>query len=257
MNELHELAGKSAIITGASRGIGAATAQEFARLGASVILAARSGKEIEIIAGDICQAGGKAEAMACDVSRYDDLLAVVDRCQQAFGAVDVLVNNAGVIEPIGLLATSDPALWGAATDINYKGVYHGLRVALPPMMAQGGGVIVNVSSGAAVSAMEGWSQYCSAKAGALSLTRCADLECRDQGVRVVGLSPGTVATDMQVTIKASGINPVSQLDPAVHIPADWVAKAIAWLCTEDAAEFAGGDVALRDDTVRRRAGIIN
>ena len=118
-------------------------------------------------------------------------------------------------------------------------------------------MIVNVSSGAATGVLEGWSHYCSSKAAALSLTRMADLEYRDQGIRVVGLSPGTVATDMQVVIKASGINPVSQLDPSAHIPPAWAAKAIAWLCTEDAAEFAGTDVSLRNEDIRHRVGLID
>ncbi|MBT4691067.1 MAG: SDR family oxidoreductase [Rhodospirillaceae bacterium] len=252
---MHELAGKSAIITGASRGIGAATAREFAALGASVVLAARTLGEIEAIAAEIWAAGGKATAVACDVSRYDDVQAAVERCQQAYGSVDILVNNAGVIEPIGPLAESDPDLWGAATDINYKGVYYGLRAAIPAMLNQGGGAIVNVSSGAATSALEGWSQYCSSKAGALSLTRSANLEYRDQGIQIVGLSPGTVATEMQVIIKASGINPVSQLDPSIHLPPEMAAKAIAWLCTKEAAEFAGGDVSLRDEDMQRRMGL--
>ncbi|MDE0941799.1 MAG: SDR family NAD(P)-dependent oxidoreductase [Alphaproteobacteria bacterium] len=252
---MHELEGKSAIITGASRGIGAATAREFAKLGASVVLAARTLGEIQAIASEIWAAGGQATAVACDVSRYDDVLEVVERCQQAYGRVDVLVNNAGVIEPIGPLAESDPELWGAASDINYKGVYHGLRAAIPVMLSKGGGAIVNISSGAAVSTLEGWSQYCSSKAGALSLTRNADFEYRDQGIQIVGLSPGTVATEMQVIIKASGINPVSQLDPSVHLPPETVAKAIAWLSTKDATEFAGTDVSLRDDDMQRRMGL--
>ena len=90
----------------------------------------------------------------------------------------------------------------------------------------------------------------------LSLTRCADKEYRDQGVRVIGLSPGTVATDMQVAIKASGINPVSQLDPSVHIPADWVARAILWLCTPAAAEHVGQDFSLKTDEAKRQLGLI-
>ena len=124
------------------------------------------------------------------------------------------------------------------------------------MEAQGSGVIVNVSSGAATSALEGWSHYCSSKAAALSLTRCADREYADKGIRVVGMSPGTVATEMQDAIRASGVNPVSQLDPSVHIPAEWPARAIVWLCTEDAAEFAGTDFSLKDDAGRRRVGLI-
>ncbi len=253
---MQDLDGKAAIVTGASRGIGAATALELAKHGVRVVLAARTLDEIEAVATVIREAGGTAVAVACDVSRYDDVVAAVTRCQEAFGGLDILVNNAGVIEPIGRLAEVDPEQWGRATDINFKGVFHGLRAAIPVMVGQGGGVIVNVSSGAAVRAMEGWSQYCAAKAGALSLTRSLDLEYRDQGIRVVGLSPGTVATEMQVLIKASGLNPISQLDPSAHAPADWPARAIAWLCTGDAAEFDGGDVSLRDDNIRRRVGLI-
>ena len=120
---------------------------------------------------------------------------------------------------------------------------------------RGGGVIVNISSGAATSALEGWSHYCSSKAGALSLTRCAERENRESPVRVVGLSPGTVATEMQVAIRGSGVNPVSRLDPSVHIPGEWVAQAIGWLCGPDAAEFRGVDVSLRDENIRRRVGL--
>lgn len=252
---MQELQGKTAIVTGASRGIGAATARELAAHGVAVVLAARNADQIEANASDIRASGGRAEAAACDVTRYTDLQATVERCRQTFGSVDILVNNAGVIEPIARLADSDPEQWAHAADINYKGVYYGLRAALPVMLQQGSGVIVNVSSGAATGALEGWSHYCSAKAAALSLTRCADKEYRDQGIHVVGISPGTVATDMQVAIKASGINPVSQLDPSVHIPAEWSARAIAWLCTKDAAEFAGQDFSLKSDEGRRRIGL--
>ena len=250
-----DMTGKSVIVTGASRGIGAATARAFARAGANVVLSARSAGAIETIASEISAAGGTAIAQRCDVSVWNDVAKLVERCRQVFGSVDVLVNNAGVIEPIGPLATSDPNAWGHATDINFKGTYFGLRAALPIMQAQGKGVVVNISSGAATSPLEGWSQYCASKAAAAMLTRCADREAQGD-VRVVGLSPGTVATDMQVKIKASGINPVSQLDPSVHIPAEWPARAILWLCTDEAAEFAGTDVSLRDEDIRRRVGLI-
>ena len=94
-------------------------------------------------------------------------------------------------------------------------------------------------------------------AAALSLTRCAHKEVADKGVRVVGLSPGTVATDMQVVIKASGINPVSQLDPAVHIPTEWAAQAVLWLCTDAARAYDGADFSLNSDEARRRVGLTN
>lgn len=254
---MHHLKGRAAIVTGASRGIGAATALELASKGVAVILAARTADQIEAVADDIRGSGGQAFPVTADVCRYDDVAGLVEQCRNRFGKVDILVNNAGMIEPIAKLADSDPEAWAHSADVNYKGVYHGLRAAIPQMVEQGGGVIVNVSSGAATGVLEGWSHYCSSKAAALSLTRCADLEYRNQGIRVVGLSPGTVATEMQVLIKASGLNPVSQLDPSVHIPPTWAAKAIAWLCTEDAAEFAGTDVSLRSEDIRRRIGLID
>ena len=253
---MKELNGKAGIVTGASRGIGAAAAKELAEHGVRVVLAARNTAEIAAVARDIRDQGGSAEAVACDVTRYSDVEDTVRHCRERYGQVDILVNNAGLIEPIARLADSDPEQWGIAADVNYKGVYHGLRAAIPAMVAQGGGVIVNVSSGAARGALEGWSHYCSSKAAAYSLTRCADTEYREQGVRVVGLSPGTVATDMQVAIKASGINRVSQLDPSVHIPPQWAARAVAWLCTADAAEFAGTDFSL-DEAGQRRVGLTN
>ena len=247
--------GKAALITGASRGIGEAAARALARAGAAVALAARSAGDIERIADEITKAGGRAQAITCDVTRYADVEAAVLRTVDAFGAIDILVNNAGVIEPIARIADSDPDGWDEVVDINLKGAYHAIRASLPPMLAAGEGVIVNISSGAATNAIEAWSHYCATKAGLLSLTQCTDHEYRSEGITVLGLSPGTVATEMQVQIRASGINPVSQLDPAVHISTDKVADAIVWLCTEDAREFAGKDVSLRDEAIRARAGI--
>ncbi len=254
---MSHLKSKTAVITGASRGIGAATARHFAAQGANVVLAARSTGEIEAVAEEIRAAGGAASAISCDVSRYDDVKAAIALADTAFGGVDFLINNAGVIDPISRLESSEPAGWAKCIDINVNGVYYGLRAALPRMQAAGSGVVVNISSGAATSALEGWSHYCASKAAVLSLTRTADKELAGGPVRVVGLSPGTVATEMQVLIKASGINPVSQLDPSVHIPVDWPAKAIGWLCGPDAVEFRGDDVSLRDEDIRRRVGLID
>jgi NAD(P)-dependent dehydrogenase (short-subunit alcohol dehydrogenase family) len=87
------------------------------------------------------------------------------------------------------------------------------------------------------------------------LTKCADKEYRDSGIRVVGLSPGTVATDMQVVIKASGVNPVSQLDPSVHIAPEWVGEAVAWLCTDAADPYAGADFSLKTEEGRALVGL--
>ncbi|MEL6299971.1 MAG: SDR family oxidoreductase [Pseudomonadota bacterium] len=254
---MSEQSGKVALITGASRGIGAAAARELAKAGMAVGCAARSPGEIEAVAADITAAGGKAIAIACDVSDFSAVESAVARCREAFGGIDLLVNNAGVIEPIARLADSDPAGWAQAVDINLKGVYYGMRAAAPHMIAAGGGTIVNISSGAATSVLEGWSHYCATKAAVLSLTKAGHLELGDHGVRVVGLSPGTVATEMQVQIKASGINPVSQLDPSAHIPPEWVGRAIVWLANAgpDADPFLGDDFKLRDEENRKRVGL--
>lgn len=252
---MSDLKNKTVLITGASRGIGAATAKLFAQQGANVVLAARSAGEITALAEAITAEGGKALAVTCDVARYDDVAALVAQAGAAFGSVDVLVNNAGLIEPIARLADSDPADWARVLDVNVTGIYNGARAVLPGMLAAGGGTIINISSGAATSALEGWSHYCASKAAVLMLTRCLDKEYAGQGIRAIGLSPGTVATDMQVAIKSSGINPVSQLDPAIHIPADWVAQAIAFLCRAEADEYKGGDFSLKTDAGRAKVGL--
>ena len=246
------LQGKCILITGASKGIGAAAARDFAAAGANVALVARNGDAIADLAGEI---GRSAIAIPCDVSRYWEMEAAVEACHTAFGQLDVLINNAGVIEPIAPLSEVEPDRWGHAIDINLKGVFNGMRAALPGMIARGAGSILTVSSGAAHNPLEGWSAYCSSKAGAAMLTRCADHEARPAGLRVMGLSPGTVATDMQREIKSSGINPVSTLDWSDHIPADWPAKALLWMCSSDADEFIGQEISLRDAGVRRRIGL--
>jgi NAD(P)-dependent dehydrogenase (short-subunit alcohol dehydrogenase family) len=245
--------GKVVAITGASRGIGAAAARVFAAAGAKVALLARSEREIDALAAEI---GPAALALRCDVADWASVQQAVATVVQRFGRLDVLVNNAGTIDPIARLADVDPAAWGRAVDVNLKGVFHGLRAAIPVMRAQGSGTIITVSSGAARAALEGWSSYCAGKAGALMLTQAAHLEEGPHGIRVLGLSPGTVATEMQVKIKASGINPVSQLDPAVHIPADWPARALLWMCGPEADPWLGTDVMLRDEAVRKAVGLI-
>ena len=241
------------IITGASRGIGAEAAKAFAAEGAQVALLARKSEAIADLAGEI---GAKALAIPCDVSRYWEVEAAVTAAQKAFGRLDVLIGNAGVIEPIAPLAEADPDAWGHVIDINLKGIFYGMRATLPIMLSQGGGTLITISSGAAYNALEGWSHYCTAKAGALMLTQSVHREYGQRGIRMLGLSPGTVATQMQREIKASGINPVAQLNWEDHIPPEWPAKTLVWMCGPEADPWLGRDVKLREEEVRRAVGLI-
>ena len=247
-----DMSGKTVMITGASRGIGEATARVFAEAGANVALLARCVDEIAQTADEI---GRSAIAIPCDVSRRSEVEAAVAATTRTFGCLDVLIGNAGMVAPIGLLGDTDPDAWSHAIDVNLKGVFYGMHAVLPGMIAQGHGTILTVSSGAAHSPIEGWSAYCSAKAAAYMLTRSVDNEARDKGVRVMGLSPGTVATQMQRDIKASGINPVSKMEWSDHIPPEWPARALLWMCTAEADSYLGTDVVLRDQAIRDLVGL--
>lgn len=252
---MQSLAGKVAIVTGASRGIGAATALALGEAGASVVLAARTIAQAEANARQIDAAGGKAVAIACDVSDYAACQRLVNETTHRFGPPDVLVNNAGVIEPIGIVAEADPTGWARSIAINLIGAYYAIRAVLPGMIERRQGDIINVSSGAAMRPQEGWSAYCAGKAGLAMLTRSIDLEHRAAGIRVFGFQPGTTDTDMQVTIRASGINPISKIPREQLTPVAHPARGIAYLCTQEADDLAGQEVALRDEAFRHRIGL--
>lgn len=251
LNQHINLSGRTALVTGASRGIGEAAVRRLAKAGANVVLLARSQTEIENIAREI---GNSALPVTCDISNWPDVKSAFEKSRNHFGTVDILVNNAGVIDPVNRIENADPEAWSRVVDINLKGVFYGVRAAIADMKGKGG-VIINISSGAATSALEGWSHYCSTKAAVLSLTQCVHKECSDQGIRCVGLSPGTVATEMQKTIAASQINPVSQLDWSAHISAEIVGEAITWLCTDAAREYDGTDFSLKTDAGRSALGL--
>lgn len=247
-----DMTGKTVMITGASRGIGAEAGRVFAQAGANVALLARSQEAIAELAGEI---GERAIAIPCNVARFGEMSSAVETTLSAFGGLDVLINNAGVIEPISHLADADPDEWGQVIDVNLKGVFNGMRAVLPHMKEKGAGTILTISSGAAHGPVEAWSHYCASKAAVNMLTRCVDKEEAEHGIRAMGLSPGTVATQMQREIKASGINPVSKLEWEDHIPPDWPAKCLLWMCGPEADRFVGDEISLRDEEIRRAVGL--
>lgn len=252
---MESLAGKVVIVTGASRGIGAAAAHALAKAGASLVLTARDAARIDSVAQAIARDGGKAATIACDVSDWNAVQRLVAETHQRFGKLDALINNAGVIEPIAVTAGTDPAAWARSIEINLIGAYYAIRAVLPPMLAAGGGTIVNVSSGAAHNPLEGWSAYCSGKAGLAMLTRQIALEHAAQGIRVFGFQPGTTDTDMQVLIRASGINPISKIPRENLTPVAHPATAIVYLCTSAADDLAGNEFSLRDEAFRSRLNL--
>ncbi|MEO0496425.1 MAG: SDR family oxidoreductase [Pseudomonadota bacterium] len=248
MSRQYNFTNQTVLVTGASRGIGEAAARAFHGAGANVVLVARSTDHIERIAAEL---GDRAMAVPCDVADYGAVEAAVAGAISQFGGLDIVVNNAGLIDPIARMEKCDPDAWGKIIDVNVKGVYHTMRAAHGPMKAAGGGVVINISSGAATNALEGWSHYCASKAAVLMLTMAGHKEWSDQGIRTVGLSPGTVATGMQTAIRDSGINPVAGIPWENHKdPAD-VAKALLWLATDEARGFDGGDLDHKSPEGRR------
>ncbi|NHB75996.1 SDR family NAD(P)-dependent oxidoreductase [Rhodobacter calidifons] len=242
-----KLSGRTALVTGGSRGIGLATVRALAEAGAEVHFTARSAANLAAARralGDIPATGHHAD--------MTDRIAMATLMEQGF---DILVNNAAVIGPIGRILDVSAEDWAHSIDVNLISAFHATQRALAGMVARGGGTIVNVSSGAAHRPQEGWSAYCACKAGLAMLTRSVHLEYGDQGIRIFGFAPGVVDTDMQGAIRASGINPVSKIPRGDLAPPDLPARAIAWLCTPEADALAGQELDIRAPDFRARAGL--
>ena len=245
---------KSVLITGVSTGIGYNLLKVYYEKGYQIFGSIRKQGDQERLLEEFPNFTPLLFDVTDDQAIADSMKIVTK--QLAGKGLDLLINNAGVIEPISHLSAADPEAWGHVIDINLKGVFNGMRAALPVMESAGGGSILTISSGAAHGPVEAWSHYCASKAAVAMLTRCVDLESADKGIRAIGLSPGTVATEMQREIKASGVNPVSQLDWDVHIPADWPARALLWMCSADANDWLGREISLRDEDIRKQVGLI-
>ncbi len=190
------------IITGASRGLGAATAQIAARMGANVVINARSETDLKMIAEQIPE-NGKVLAVRGDVGEENDCRLLVLKTIEEFGRVDAIINNAGIIEPIAAIAKSSPANWQKSLNINLLGPMMMTQAALPYLRKRKGRVI-NVSSGAAVKAIQGWGAYCTAKAALNHFTRVLALE--EPAITAISFRPGVVDTAMQKIIREEGAN---------------------------------------------------
>lgn len=184
-----------AIVTGGGGGIGEAVAQRFASVGASVVVVGRTGSKAERVAARIREDGGRAHAIAADVSSEDDVRRVAAETLNTFGRIDVLVNNAAICPQVRL---TDLTLtqWNEVMTNNLTSVFLFCREVIPSMLAAGGGAIVNVSSVHALATLEGYSAYAASKAGIVALTRAVALDYAKQNIRVNAVLPGAVRTPM-------------------------------------------------------------
>ena len=197
-----KLQGQVAIVTGAGRGIGAASAEALAAAGARVVLTARGEDEIAAVLRRIHAQGGAGIAVPADVSDSDQVEEVVEAALGAYDRVDILVNNAGVVWPLDLVVEADLDEWAYNIHVNLVGPFYLTRNVLPLMLDQHYGRILNVTSGAATHPVPGASAYGAAKAGLDQFTRILALELRGTGVHVNALRPGEVDTDMQADIRS-------------------------------------------------------
>lgn len=252
---MDSLRGKTAIITGASRGIGRATALELASHGVNLVVTALTLEALEQTCTQAQALGVKVLPIACDVAKLEEVEVLIQAALRRFSSVEVLINNAGMIEPIASLEKADPNAWARLIEVNLIGVFYLCQAIIPHFLKRQTGIIVNLSSGAAHQALEGWSAYCASKAGVAMLTRSLALEFGSRGIRSYGFAPGVVDTDMQTIIRTSGINQVSCL-PRENLadPRD-PAKAIAWLCTAPASQFAGQELSIGNESLRQHAGL--
>jgi len=253
------LQGQVALVTGASRGIGRATALVLAQAGASVILAARSADEINSLADEIKHHNGKALAIPTDVSdvaQVDYLLVLTLR---AFGHIDILINNAALVQPLGKVWETSPTAWQKLIAVNVIGPYLCARAVLPQMIERGSGRIINVSSGLAERNLEGASAYNVSKAALERFSGTLAAEVKNTGVVVTTLRPGMVDTPMQAEIRRTPAHifpKVSKWEQAysegrLHAPTE-PAQAILWLSSHFGRDCNGQLVELGDPGFRQR-----
>lgn len=253
------LEGKTAVVTGGSRGIGRAIALAFARAGADVVIAARGKEALEEAAGEIEALGRKALPVITDVANPDDIQNLMDRAVETFGGFDILVNNAGAAPFSATVDSMRPEGFEKYFRINFISAWYATRAAAPVLLGRGAGSsVLNVASVGAYIATPGITYYGTAKAALVSLTRSVALEWAASGVRVNALAPGWIDTEMNAFLRSSpdierGI--LSQIPMGRWGRSDEVAAAAVFLCSP-AASFITGAVLVVDggQTVTSRYG---
>jgi NAD(P)-dependent dehydrogenase (short-subunit alcohol dehydrogenase family) len=246
----HGLAGRSVLVIGGSSGIGRATATRLAALGMRVMVASRRLDACEAVAAELWAAGGTAEAAACDMTRLEDVRAVVAETAVRFGGVDAAFVNAGKILGAGPLHEADPVAVRAAFDLNALGVFHALRELLAHMLPRGRGAIVVNSALGGLRGRPMLGAYAAAKAAAVMLAEVAAQEAGPRGVRVNAIAPGYVGTDAWHAKLGSDAPRLAATVPVQRIGApEEVADVVAWLLS-DAAAYVNGAVIPVDGGLR-------
>ncbi len=235
--------GKVIVITGASSGLGEATARHLAKLGASVMLGARRAERLKAIASDIRAAGGKAEVVVTDVTRQDEVQALIDSAVRVFGRLDVLVNNAGLMA-IAPLSETKVEEWDRMIDINIKGVLYGIAAALPVFQKQESGHFINIASVAGLKVFSpGGAVYSGTKFAVRAISEGLRHEVGGK-IRTTTIEPGAVDTELKMG--SSHEQSVAFLEEfyKIAIPADSVARAIAY-AIEQPADVDINEIVLR------------
>ncbi len=243
MNPTYDFEGQVALVTGASSGMGLATARAFAAGGASVALADIDEDALRAARDELTAAGHQALAVACDVADEGQVAAMVDRTVATFGRLDMTFNNAGIMIPPSDAADEPAESFERANAINLRGVWACMKHELRQMREQGSGAIVNCSSLGGLVGLPGRASYHASKHGVLGLTRSAALEYAPRGIRINAVCPGTIDTPMVDAMVASGeldLAEATRNQPIGRLgTADEIAAAVLWLCSA-AASFVVG-----------------